>query len=129
MGFKKGQSGNPFGKPKGAVNKTSKELREAITDFLENNFDKVIQDFDIMQPRERSKLFCDLLQYSLPKLQPAPSDSNETPNLPLIIDWSGDVHKGSEHIGNIHKGSIPIKEWVRLQINKDHETPENTNPL
>lgn len=69
MAFEKGTSGNPSGKPKGAKNKVSLQLRETITDFLENNFEKVARDFSKLQPKDRAKLYCDLLQYGLPKLQ------------------------------------------------------------
>ena len=69
MPFEKGISGNPEGRPKGATNKTSMQLREMITDFLENNFEKVVSDFEGLKPKERVKLYCDLLQYGLPRLQ------------------------------------------------------------
>jgi hypothetical protein len=69
MPFEKGISGNREGRPKGAMNKTSLQLREAITDFLENNFERVVKDFEELKPRDRVKFYCDLLQYSLPRLQ------------------------------------------------------------
>lgn len=69
MGFEKGISGNPEGRPKGATNKTSLQLREMITDFLETNFEKIKNDFEMLSAKERAKLYCDLLQYGLPKLQ------------------------------------------------------------
>ncbi len=69
MAFEKGISGNPEGRPKGATNRTSLQLREMITDFLENNFEKVVSDFGELKPKDRVKLYCDLLQYGLPRLQ------------------------------------------------------------
>ena len=69
MAFEKGISGNPEGRPKGAINKTSTQLRELITDFLEINFEKVVNDFEILKPRDRVKVYCDLLQFGLPRLQ------------------------------------------------------------
>ena len=35
MPFKKGESGNPIGRPKGSLNKTTQELREQITQAIE----------------------------------------------------------------------------------------------
>lgn len=74
MPFKQGQSGNIKGKPKGAKNKISLQLREMITDFLIENFSKVLKDFSLLKPNERAKLYCDLLQYGLPKLQSISTD-------------------------------------------------------
>ena len=69
MPFKKGQSGNIKGRTKGTPNRTTKQLRECITDFLDNNFQRLEKDFDLLTPRDRIKFYCDLLQYGLPKLQ------------------------------------------------------------
>lgn len=69
MPFTSGVSGNPGGRPRGSANRINQQLRETITDFLEENFQKVINDFEELNPKERVKLYCDLLQYGLPKLQ------------------------------------------------------------
>jgi len=80
MPFEKGNSGNPDGRPKGTNNKLTKQLRETINDFLETNFESVIQDFEKLTPKERLKFYCELLQYGLPKLQAVQKD-NEFENL------------------------------------------------
>jgi hypothetical protein len=69
MPFEQGISGNPEGRPKGAKNKNGLELRETISNFLENNFAKIVEDFHYLKPKDRVKLYCDLLQYGLPRLQ------------------------------------------------------------
>lgn len=69
MAFKKGNSGNPAGKPKGAKNKVTLQLRELITQFLEERFETIVSDFKKLEPKERVKFYCDLLQFGLPKLQ------------------------------------------------------------
>ena len=69
MPFRKGQSGNIKGRTKGTPNKVTKHLRECITSFLENNFERLENDFELLPPKDRIKFYCDLLQYSLPKLQ------------------------------------------------------------
>lgn len=74
MPFKKGSSGNVAGKPKGAKNKTGLQLRESINDFLAENFNKIVEDFGQLPPKDRTKLYCDLLQYGLPKLQAISTD-------------------------------------------------------
>ena len=62
-------SGNPAGKPKGAKNKVTLQLRELITQFLEEKFETIVSDFKKLEPKERVKFYCDLLQFGLPKLQ------------------------------------------------------------
>jgi len=69
MAFDKGQSGNPSGKPPGTKNKIGLQLRETINGFLTDNFELITQDFKSLPPKDRAKLYCDLLQYGLPKLQ------------------------------------------------------------
>ena len=51
------------------INKTGLQLRETITAFLENNFERVENDFEKLTPKERVKLYCELLQFGLPKFQ------------------------------------------------------------
>ena len=72
--FIKGQSGNPSGRPKGTKNKITLALRETINNFLEDNFHQITADFDKLSPKDRTKLYCDLLQYGLPKLQSTSTD-------------------------------------------------------
>ena len=74
MPFTKGNSGNINGRPKGSKNKTGEQLRKLISDFLEQRFNGVVKDFESLVPKDRIKVYTDLLQYGLPKLQ---SVSNE----------------------------------------------------
>ncbi len=69
MPFEKGTSGNPQGKPAGTKNKTGTKIREMIEGFLMDNFQTVVADFNELPPKDRAKLYCDLLQYGLPRLQ------------------------------------------------------------
>ena len=69
MPFKKGESGNIAGRPVGTPNKSTNNLREWITDFLEENKDKVREDWLLLEPKDRIVLFEKLLKYSLPTLQ------------------------------------------------------------
>jgi len=70
-GFVKGDSRiNKEGRPKGAINRLGADLRGDIIEFLTENFDSIKDDFAALKsPRDRIKLFIDLLQYGLPRLQ------------------------------------------------------------
>ena len=69
MAFQKGKSGNPSGKPKGAINKTTKEIREAITYIVSTNLEGFQSDLDSLSPKDRIKVLIDLIQYITPKLK------------------------------------------------------------
>lgn len=69
MAFEKGKTGNPDGRPKGSLNKNTSKLREAISCFLTDNFDSIVNDFQELSPKDRVKFYCDLLNYNLPKVQ------------------------------------------------------------
>lgn len=74
MPFKKGVSGNNLGRPMGAKGKNN--LREFITDFLEENTERIKKDFEILEPKDRIVLFEKLLKYSLPSLQATSLSTN-----------------------------------------------------
>lgn len=69
MAFKKGVSGNNKGRPKGAKNKAGEDLRNLISGFLEQRFEGIVNDFESLEAKDRIKVYTDLLQYGLPKLQ------------------------------------------------------------
>lgn len=97
MGFKKGESGNPSGRPDGSKNKVNEELRSMISDFLNGEFDNIKTQFENLKPNEKVKFYVDLLQYALPKMQ-AVSVASEFENftdeqLDQIIDGLKNKHK------------------------------------
>jgi vacuolar-type H+-ATPase subunit E/Vma4 len=71
MSFEKGQSGNPNGRPKGAKDKATKEIREKIASILEEHFtpERVTEDLEAMEPKERLMFLSKLLDYAVPKLK------------------------------------------------------------
>ncbi len=65
----KGYTNNPNGRPKGVPNKATTDLRQWITNFLEENREQIQQDWKSLQPKDRIVLFEKLLKYALPTLQ------------------------------------------------------------
>tara|TARA_B100000902_G_scaffold389742_1_gene437417 strand:- start:287 stop:553 length:267 start_codon:yes stop_codon:yes gene_type:complete len=69
MPFKKGTSGNPIGRPKGSLNKTTQELREQITQAIDGN--KIMEMLDkIESPTEYINAITKLLPYVVGKKRP-----------------------------------------------------------
>ena len=83
MPFKKGESGNITGRPVGTISKSTNKLRDWITDFLEENRDRVKEDWLLLEPKDRIVLFEKLLKYSLPTLQAT--------SLSTILDKLSDI--------------------------------------
>lgn len=67
--YKPGQSGNPRGRAKGIGNKKTEALREAIQTILDNNIDRVQEDLEQLEPKDRLMFLDKLLAYALPKMQ------------------------------------------------------------
>ena len=66
--FTKGQSGNPNGKPKGALNKVTAETKERIQRVINALDETLLEDLASMKPQERAMLWRDLQEYITPKL-------------------------------------------------------------
>jgi hypothetical protein len=62
------ESGNP-GKPKGAKNKSTLIIRERIQSLFDDNFDKIQEDLESLEAKDRLKFLTDLMPYLMPKLQ------------------------------------------------------------
>jgi len=66
-----GTVNNPKGRGKGIPNKITKNLRIQISDILAEHFtpEKVSENLEAMEPKERLIFLTKLLDYSIPKLR------------------------------------------------------------
>jgi len=61
--FQQGQSGNPEGRPKGAKNRTSEQLRDALLAFISQNIEDLQTAYDSLKPTEKLRFFNDVLKH------------------------------------------------------------------
>ena len=69
MAFKKGISGNKAGRPRGAANKQTNDLRKWINQFIDDNRQQIKEDWLKLDPKDRVLMFEKLLKFALPTLQ------------------------------------------------------------
>ena len=68
MRYQKGVSGNPKGRPKGALNKSTLSVRDLLSKAQAQNFEAIVLQIDEMTLKERLQFNRDILPYIAPKL-------------------------------------------------------------
>ena len=69
MAQKKGQTGNPNGRPKGIPNKLNADTKAWLAKLLDKNRRQFEKDLKRLEPHQRVAIFEKLLAYSVPKMQ------------------------------------------------------------
>lgn len=67
-----GVSGNPKGRPPGALAKVNKAVKEAmqisLSEFVDNKFEEIQEIFETLNEREKLSFFLQILPYAKPRL-------------------------------------------------------------
>lgn len=79
--FKKGEGG----RRKGVPNKATIELRQWISNFIDDNREQIQKDWQKLKPKDRIILFEKLLKYRLPTLQSIENENYNKKEIKLTI--------------------------------------------
>ena len=78
MGHPKGKTGNPDGRPKGSINKSTQKIRLIYAKLLEDNLSNMQEDLKaIEKPEVRLKLLIDMSKFVVPALSSVSVDASE----------------------------------------------------
>jgi len=80
--FEKGKSGNPNGRPKGAKNRLTTELRGTLKSIVENELENLPESLAGLPANERLAFVLKLLPYVLPRVQAVDMGQGEE-----VADW------------------------------------------
>ncbi len=75
MALKKGDVINPNGRPKGAVNRSTSEIRKAFQLLVSDNLDRLQDDIDALEPEKRLAYIIKMAEFVIPKLQSVTLDN------------------------------------------------------
>lgn len=106
--FKPGESGNPNGRPKGAPNKNTENIKQAFKDLLENNVDNIsawIAKVAEKDPARATELIIKLSDFVVPKLARTEVTGNDGEDLFKNITFSFNTANGKESQGTSQESS------------------------
>lgn len=65
--FKKGESGNPKGRPRGSTGEKTKYIRDWITSLIGSNAQSLSENFKHLPSKEKWRVITQLMPYVIPK--------------------------------------------------------------
>ncbi|MBK9246744.1 MAG: hypothetical protein IPM69_01175 [Ignavibacteria bacterium] len=88
----KGKSGNYNGKPKGTLNRSTKELRTMLTAAFEGEIENIPNTLKKLEPEKRLEILSKFIGFILPKpieVQESTTESIQPPNVTFVsVDMS-----------------------------------------
>jgi hypothetical protein len=111
MSYKKGECGNPNGRPKGATNKMSAQQREYLRGLLRKNKEEFEIRMEKLEDKEYVRAYILLMQYVLPK--PATAEIREVASLEEFIAMTPEERQVEMNA---------IQDWLNKEKSKEMQT-------
>lgn len=96
--FKKGESGNPNGRPKGSPNVLTAEIKQLYLEILHGNRDKIIEDLEKMGPFQRQMTIDRLNKYIVPTLSQSKVEGEVTGDITIKVVYENQIDKDTGYI-------------------------------
>ena len=74
---------NNTGKPKGAISKVSRTLKERLSAAIEEDFDMIIQEVRTLEGKEKVQAYIKLMEFVLPKQKYIEQTETRQVNIPI----------------------------------------------
>jgi hypothetical protein len=96
--FKKGVSGNPNGRPKGSVNKTTSDMKDILNQALFGDADSIREDMAKLEPRDRLMLKAKFAPFILPTLKAVDNNitTGKDTSLGFTIEYKDEMKEDEE---------------------------------
>ena len=105
MPFEKGESGNPNGRPKGSKNRSTKVMKKAIAELVDDNLDEMsdwLKEMAKADPKAAFQCMLSLMEFHIPKMS--------------RVTYSDDTEEKLDH--KINKHSQEIADAVEREMQK-----------
>ena len=106
-GFQKGVATNPNGRKKGVQNKTTRDIKEAYRQLIEDNISNLTKWMERIaadNPEKAIRILSELSEYVLPKLARTDITSGDKPINP-ILNITVDSNETSDTLKKLRDGS------------------------
>ena len=126
MGQKKGQTGNPNGRPIGTPNKVTMDLRTWVKNIVENNMQQLEYDLQELEPKERWNVIEKLLNYTMPKMQSVEANVAAKIEQPTNKLTTEDQERFKRELDKPYNPHDFKNAGLDRNYNKDNPTPEES---